>query len=404
MISPRFSNLPTTPKAELSRRIESLQDHLVNQGIDGVLILQNTDLFYFAGTTQQAHLYIPNQGAPLLLVRKSLERAEAESALENIRKLNSPKELTHHLGAAGLKLPQSLGLELDVLPAALYESYRRIFSKTRIVDVSTAIRRLRAVKSSHEIQCIRQAADLAAAVAGRVQDLVQEGMSEIELAGRIEAEARKQGHQGLVRMRGWGGEMFYGHLMAGAEAALPSCLASPTGGPGLSPAFPQGAGYSRIKAYEPIIMDYVFAKNGYLADQTRIFALKGLPDELLAAHQAMLELQEAIRPLATPGTPAQDLHAFAVQWVRERGYAECFMGADEERVRFVGHGIGLELDEFPVLAKGQDMSLRENMVIALEPKLIIPGRGVVGIEDTHRVTAKGLEPLTSFDREVQIIS
>ncbi len=399
-----FTELPTTPRTELERRIASLQEQLVEQAIDGALIIQNTDLFYYAGTTQLAQLYIPAQGSPRLLVRKSLERARSESALECIQKLPSPKSLGDHLQAAGQELPKTLGLELDVLPAALYEAYRRIFSETQLVDIAPSIRHLRAVKSGYELECIREAADLAAVVAGRVPDLVREGMREIELAARVEAEARKRGHQGLVRMRLWNGELFYGHLMSGAAAALPSCLASPTGGLGLSPAVPQGAGYSRIKAYEPIIMDYVFAKNGYLADQTRIFALKGLPDELLQAHEAMLELQEALQAKALPGTRTGDLYAFAQEWVRERGYADWFMGADEERIRFIGHGIGLELDEFPFLAAGQDMVLQENMVIALEPKLIFPGKGVVGIEDTHRVTLSGLERLTSFDQSIQIVS
>ena len=302
------------------------------------------------------------------------------------------------------ELPTTPKTELDVLPAALYETYCRIFSGARCVDVSTAIRNLRAVKSEFEIACIREAADLAAEVAGRLPDLIREGMPEIELAGRLEAEARKLGHQGLVRMRLWNGELFYGHLMSGAAAALPSCLASPTGGLGLSPAVPQGAGYAKIKAYEPILMDYVFAKNGYLADQTRIFALQGLPDELLQAHEAMLDLQETLMPLAKPGTPAQELYAFAMEWVSERGYADWFMGADPDRIRFIGHGIGLELDEFPFLAAGQNMVLQENMVIALEPKLIFPGKGVVGIEDTHRVTPSGLERLTGFDQSIQILS
>lgn len=399
-----FTDLPITPKAELHRRIASLQEQLVQQAIDGALILQNTDLFYFAGTTQQAQLYIPAQGSPRLLVRKSLVRARSESALACIEKLPSPKALGDHLQAAGLELPKTLGLELDVLPAALYKTYRRIFSGARCVDVSALIRHQRAVKSGFEIACIREAADLAAEVAGRLPDLVRDGMPEIELAGRVEAEARKLGHQGLVRMRLWNGELFYGHLMSGAAAALPSCLASPTGGLGLSPAVPQGAGYSRINAYEPIIMDYVFAKNGYLADQTRIFALKGLPDELLTAHQSMLDLQDVLQARAKPGTKAGDLYAFALSWVRERGYADWFMGADEERIRFIGHGIGLELDEFPFLAAGQDMVLQENMVIALEPKLIFPGKGVVGIEDTHRVTPDGLERLTGFDQSIQIVS
>ncbi len=398
-----LENFPATPKTELDQRLSSLQQHLARQQIDGALILQNTDLFYFAGTSQQAHLYVPAAGRPLLMVRKNLERARSESSLATIVKLNSPKGLCDLIQGAGLMVPARLGLELDVLPASLYLSYSRIFRNSSLVDISNSIRQIRAIKSEHELGCIRQSAAMAAEVTESLKGLIREDLTEIELAGLVEAEARKRGHQGVVRMRLFGGELFYGHLMSGPAAAVPSCLASPTGGAGLSPAVPQGAGLSRIKANEPILMDYVFAKNGYLADQTRIFALKGLPQDLVAAHQAMLELQEELQIRAKPGVLAGELYDFAVQWTRARGYADWFMGADLERIRFIGHGIGLELDEFPFLAKGQQMRLAENMIVALEPKLIIPGRGVVGIEDTHRVTPNGLERLTGFDQEIQVI-
>ncbi|MFW6054745.1 MAG: M24 family metallopeptidase [Thermodesulfobacteriota bacterium] len=398
-----LENFPLTPKTELDHRISSLQQHLARQQIDGALILQNTDLFYFSGTTQQAHLYVPAAGRPLLMVRKNLERARSESALATIVKVSSPKELGGLIRDAGLTLPGRLGLELDVLPASLYLNYSRIFKNSCLVDISGSIRLIRSIKSGYELECIRRSAAMAAEVAASVKGLIREGMTEIELAGLVEAEARKRGHQGVVRMRLFGGELFYGHLMSGPAAALASCLASPTGGAGLSPAVPQGAGLSRIRAHEPILMDYVFARNGYLADQTRIFALKGLPPELVSAHQAMLELQEELQVRAKPGVRAGGLYDFAVQWTRDRGYADCFMGADSERIRFIGHGIGLELDEFPFLAKAQEMRLEQNMVIALEPKLIIPGKGVVGIEDTHLVTPGGLERLTFFDQQIQVI-
>ena len=166
----------------------------------------------------------------------------------------------------------------------------------------------------------------------------------------------------------------------------------------------QGAGFDRIKPGEPILLDYVFAWQGYIADHTRIFALGELPLDLLQAHQAMLDLQDMIRRQARPGVPAGALYDTAVTWAADNGWGDWFMGADAQRIRFIGHGVGLELDEYPFLAKGQEMPLEEGMTVALEPKLIIPGRGVVGIENTHLVTAEGLAPLTRFDDAVQIVA
>ena len=395
--------LSITPREELETRIRRFQTKLAAQDIDGALILQNTDLFYFAGTIQQAHLYIPAEGEPLLMVRKSLERARAESALARIVALRSPREIPDLLRAHGLQTGQRLGLELDVVPAALYLSYRNLFQESAIVDVSPPIRRLRAVKSPWEQDLMRRAAALADEVAGAARELIREGMTEIELAGRVEAEARRRGHQGLVRMRMWGGELFYGHLMAGPSGAEPSYLASPTGGRGVSAAVAQGAGFGTIQRHQPILLDYVFAWQGYIADHTRIYALGGLPDDLMAAHQAMLDLEADLKKRARPGVSAGRLYEDAVGWAAEAGYGDWFMGADPQRIRFVGHGVGLELDEYPFLAKGQDMPLEKGMTIALEPKLVIPGKGVVGIENTHIVGDAGLETITRFDEAVQIL-
>jgi Xaa-Pro aminopeptidase len=218
-------SVPTTPREELEGRIRRFQQHLSSQAIDGALVLQNSDLYYFAGTIQQAHLYIPAEGAPLLMVRKSFARAQAESALQQIVPLHSPRQMPDLLKAHGLRLEGVTGMEMDVVPAALYLSYQHLFPAIAPVDVSHLIRLVRAVKSSFEQRIMRQAAALADEVAAAARSLVREGMTEIELAGQVEAEARRRGHQGLARMRMWGGEMFYGHLMAGPSAAEPSYLA-----------------------------------------------------------------------------------------------------------------------------------------------------------------------------------
>lgn len=398
-----FTAIDRTPATELKTRIATLQVHLAAQGLDAALILQNSDLYYFAGTIQQAHLYIPQAGEPLLMVRKSFERAVAESALERIVPITGPKRIPELLRSNGCPRPRTLGLELDVLPANLYLLYGDIFTNARLADVSAAIRTVRAVKSDHELGLIREAARRADQVAATVAEELQEGLTEIDLAGRIEARARRLGHQGIVRMRLWGSELFYGHIMSGAAAAVPSYLASPTGGAAVSPAIAQGPSFKTIGRNEPLLVDYVFVHQGYIADHARIFCLGDLPDELMRAHAAMLQLQEQLKAAAKPGTPAGDLYRMALEAATEAGYGDHFMGVGEQRIRFVGHGVGLELDEFPFLAQGQALPLQSGMTIALEPKLIFPGAGVVGIENTHVVTPDGMEQLTHFDQEVCLL-
>jgi Xaa-Pro aminopeptidase len=398
-----YSTELNTPKTELQHRIAKLQQHLRTKSIDAALIVQNVDLFYFSGTIQQAHLYVPADGDPLLMVYKSFARAAVESALDHIVRLSSPGKIPEILKRNGYSLPKTLGLELDVLPANLFINYQEIFARSQILDLSYGIRMIRTVKSDHELKILRQAAALSDQIAACVPRFLREGMTELELAGRIEAEARKMGHQGIIRMRLWGSEMFYGHLMAGSTGAIPSYLSSPTGGRGANPAVAQGPSFKTVQRHEPVLVDYVFAYNGYLSDHARIFALGKIPDELMRAHSAMLSIQNMIKLSAKPGVASGEIYDDALKKTQALGYGNYFMGVGPERIRFVGHGIGLEVDEFPFLAAGQKLKLQEGMVIAVEPKLVFPGKGVVGIENIHVVTRDGLEQLSGFNEEICII-
>ncbi|MBW1821891.1 MAG: aminopeptidase P family protein [Deltaproteobacteria bacterium] len=392
-----------TPKSELERRIKKLQKKLDENNIDGTLILQKADLFYFSGTIQDAHLYVPCDNDPILMVYKDLERASAESSIKNIVPLKNIDQICSLLHDNGYTLPRILGMELDVLPANLYFNYKSLFEHTKLIDISHYIRLIRAVKSTYEIDMIRKAAHLSDKVADCVKEFLHEGITEIELAGKIEARARKLGHPGIVRMRLWGSELFYGHLLSGPSAAVPSYLSSPTGGTGVSPSVAQSSGLRPIQRGEPVLVDYVFVLNGYMSDHARIFALGNLPDDLIRAHEAMLKVQTVIKKEAKPKVKAGILYDMALELTKELGYEEYFMGVGDRRIRFVGHGLGIELDEYPFLAKGQELELEKGMTIALEPKLIFPGKGVVGIENTHIVTDEGLKQLTHFDEKIFIL-
>jgi Xaa-Pro aminopeptidase len=275
--------------------------------------------------------------------------------------------------------------------------------EAELVDVSNPLRQIRALKTPFELERMQQAAAFSDRLAAYSAEQIRAGMTELALAGRIEAHARKLGHQGIVRMRMWNAELFYGHLMAGAAAAVPSFLASPTGGIGASAAVSQGASARRLRPNEPILLDYVFVHEGYINDQARIFSIGALADDLMAAHEAMLKVQAAVSRAAKPGTVTGELYKLALDTAIDLGYGDHFMGADPRRIRFVGHGVGLELDEYPFLAQGQTMTLAQNMTIALEPKLIFPGRGVVGIENTHAVTPDGLRPFGRYPEQITII-
>ncbi len=393
----------STPGSEQAARIAAFQKRLENSQVDGALILQKADMFYYSGTAQQGWLYVPVQGKPLLMIFKDFERAKAESGLEQVMSLVSPKDIPSTLVDFGYRVPKTLGLELDVLSVNQYFLFQKIFPDSGFMDISLEIRLQRAVKSDYEISLMRESSRMADKVAAKVPDLLKEGLTEIEFAGMLEAYARSLGHQGLIRMRMWDNDLFYGHIMAGPGAAIPSSFASPTGGMGINPSIAQGPGFNIIRRNEPVLVDYVFVLNGYTSDHTRIFCLSNLSADLLRAHEAMLEIQEMVKEKAIPGSLAGDLYDMMISRASAKGYKESFMGAGERRIRFTGHGIGLELDEFPFIAQGQTLALEKGMIIALEPKVVMPGKGVVGIENTLLVTDKGLESLTIYNDAITIL-
>ncbi len=382
-------------KNEIDERLKRFRERLVANRVDGAILLQKTDLYYLSGTDQDAHLWVPAHDRPLLLVRKSLERAGKDSAIEDIVPLSGLSRVPELIMKHTKKLPKRLGLELDILPSKLYLSYRKLFPDAEIVDITPLIRGVRMIKSDYEVSCITKAADMADRMYEKMPGFLAESRTETDLALRIEAFYRGDGHPGFVRTRTFNMECLYGHVMAGKSGAVASNSAGPTGGKGLGPFYSQSAGKDKIGQHEPVFVDYAANVEGYIADQSRIFSLGNLPEKLHRAHNVMLEVQDKLTEKGRPGVRAGDLYNLALKIAEKAGLEEGFMGYPEP-VPFVAHGVGLEIDEWPVIGRNSDTMLEEGMVMALEPKFIFPGQGVVGIENTWVVTQQGMIKLNRF--------
>jgi Xaa-Pro aminopeptidase len=390
------------PAAELQGRVAGLQAALVALDLDAALLQQNADLYYYAGTVQQSYLYVPAEGEATLFSRKVAERARLESALSAVVELTSPKSLPAAIEERYGVLPSVLGLELDVLPVTRFRRLEKLFPEAAFDDIGRTVMRQRAVKSAWEIDRIRVAAGVADEVSRVLPDLLQEGLTEVEFAGRVEAEARRLGHEGYIRMRGFNQEMFYGQLLTGVSGCVPSYLDTPLAGTGLSPAVAQGPSFRRIGRGEPVVFDFVPVRNGYMADFTRMYSLGPLDKALMRAHDAALRVQEAATAAARPGAACRAVWDAAREAAAQAGLAAHFMGHGDGQVPYVGHGIGIELDELPVLT-GSDLVLEPGMVFALEPKFVLPGSGAVGIENTWVVTDDGAQRLTLAPDAVTVV-
>lgn len=388
------NNYALVPKSEIHFRIEKLQRWLASEALDGAFLFQHVDIYYFSGTLQRSILFVPVSGQPLLMVIKSLKRAQTESPLEQILPLKGRNALPPILSDFNYTGLNRVGLELDVLPAGHYLWFKKTFPHIDGVDISPGIRGLRMIKSAYEIDQIRRSAAVTDKGYQTIRGLIREGMSELELDGLLFSIGRKNGHLGLMRIRGWNQEMMNAHVFTGPGGAAVSCCETPGNGMGISPALPQGAGFGRVTRNQPIYIDYGVNFNGYHSDQTRTMIIGALAPTLARAHACAKEILDVLEDQIRPGMACREIYQKAKDMATEQGFADHFMGHGEGQVRFLGHGLGLEIDEFPVIAPKFDMPVEEGMVFALEPKFSFPGVGIVGMEDDYLVTEKGLERLT----------
>ena len=394
-----------TPATELEYRCKRLQELMAGQGLDAVIIVQNADLFYFTGTTQSGCLYVPGQGQPIYMARKEFSRARMESGLKEIVPFGSMKDIPGILAQYGYPGPKRIGMELDVLPVNFFDRYKKVYPNAEYLDATPLIRQVRMIKSHYEIHLMKDAADQVHRVWQRAGEIIREGATDLEIAAELEYTARKDGHQGLVRMRGFNSELFYAQIFSGTDSAVPSYADTPLGGLGLNPSFGQSAGLKRIERNEPVIIDFAGCVDGYLSDQTRIFAIGEVSDRLRRGYEDMLTVQRRMTEIAVPGAPWGAIYDECLALAVDMGYADSFMGAKGSQVSFIGHGLGIEIDEYPFIARGfKEMTLEAGMAFAFEPKVVFPGEGAIGIENTFYLSNDGLKQLTYSSEELMILA
>lgn len=365
-------------------RVALLQETLRAKPLGGALLLAAVDVLYYAGTRQNAALWVPASGDPILLVRKSFARAKAEGAIVDVRPFPPSKELAAVLGATG-----KVGTPFEAAPQATLDWWRKQLPAAELVDLSAPIRAQRSVKVAAEIAAQREAAVRLGAVLAEIPTFLRAGMRELDLAVEIESRLRRAGSQGAPRMRGFNNEMWMGIAVAGAAAAEPGCFDGPVVGQGLHAAYPAGSSEHVIRRGEPVLVDFCFVHKGYVADMTRVAVIGELPPELARAHEVAIAIQDEVAAGLVPGAIPAELWERARAHAEREGLGDKFMGPPGDQARFVAHGVGLELDELPVLAPGFTSPLVAGQVLAVEPKFVFPGLGAVGVENDYAVTEQG---------------
>jgi len=389
-----------TPAEEVEHRLARVKARMEKEQIEALLVIQKMNLYYFSGTTQDGLLFVPLKGKSLLMIKRELERAKVESPIQETAALKSIREIPPLVRSYVGGIPKNLGLEMDILPVKDYFKYQELFPGTQFVDASPILREVRKKKSSFEIDLIRKSGEIGKKVYFEARKILREGMTEIEFGGLLEAVAKRYGHEGLLRVRSLNYEAYTWHVLSGLTGGIVSQSDSPMGGLGLSPAFPVGASFKVIKGHEPILVDFGTCYHGYQADETRMFSIGKMKQKFIHAYEACREIHNAVLDETRPGADCEAIFVKTLKLAEKLGYKDSYLGPPGLQTRFIGHGIGLELNELPFIAQGQAYPLEKGMTFAVEPKIVFPGEGSAGIENTVVVTEKGCEILTPVSEEI----
>jgi Xaa-Pro aminopeptidase len=377
------------PTGELDRRRLKIQSQLQAHGIDGLFIAQRVDLFYFSGTAQNGFLYMPGDGQPLLFIKRYLPRAQRESPLDNIFEIKFITEIPAHIIDFYGKLPEVLGYELDVIPVNDFHYYQQLFPVKKVVDGSPFILNTRKIKSDWEILQMEKTAEMTHKTFNYMEKTIRPGLTEMEFAGMFETFARKLGHGAKLRSRNYQTETYPWHVLSGENGGMVGLLDSPASGAGTSAAFPSGAGHRKLALDEPVMIDLGSVLNGYHMDETRMFAMGSMPDKALNACRAVIDIHNSILEKVKPGMAVNELYEHSITVAEMLGYGEPYLGPPGYKVKFIGHGIGLEMIEPPIIARGKTDTLESGMTFALEPKMNFKDQFSAGVESVFLVTESG---------------
>jgi Xaa-Pro dipeptidase len=385
------------------KRLEQLQANLRHKGWQAALVMQPRDLYYYAGTAQPANLWVPDEGDPVLFTRRVHKLAQEATWIDRTVSASGFGEMSRALADLDLSLPSGaiLGVEQDVLPYRLVEGLKKNLEGVTLENLSPLVLKHRFVKDDEELARIRKAVELWEKGHEAIMETLAAGVAEYEVAAAMENAARRGGGDGMVWPRRWDSYLPAGGIVAsGPNTWEVSGEAMTVTGVGLSQALPWGPSSRRLEAGDLVVVDFALSYEGYHCDMTRTYCVGDPSQEQRDLWERLLELHLQVVDRVRPGVTGEELYLVARGLAEDMGLIDNFMGVGSERGSYIGHSIGLEVDEWPVLGAGYREPLPVGAVITIEPKFMVPGQGAVMVEDDIVVTPSGHEVISTLEREL----
>ncbi len=386
-------------------RIKALQGKMNEADLDLVLIMDPRDVYYYAGTGQPANLVVPREGDPILQIRRAWDFAVRECYFDQkfLLKGGNFKNLYHKVES--LDYPRRhLGVAMDAIPASLVKKVEESFPSCLLFDASPLILSQRSIKDEQELKMIRAAARCYEKAHEVILNELRPGISELSLSANILAAVRGEGADTIIRNRRWDASLAPDGIVASSKTSWQvSGHAMTVTGKGLSAALPWGASGETIEQGDLVVVDLGINYQGYHADVARTYVVGEADQKQQEVFEQVYSLQEAALQSIKSGVLAEDVYWLAYEKAVEMNVIQYFQGHGEMQGDYIGHGLGLEIDEPPILQIDNRTRLSSGMVFAIEPKLIIPGWGAVVLEDDVAVTDTGYTLLSTVPRRLFMV-
>lgn len=379
---------------ELELKWRRIQQAMRQEEADGCLLTMNMNLYYVSGQVFNGYFYLPAEGRPYWFVKR-LTVPETNQ----VHVIRKPEQIPDFFRDLNLAMPRKLLLEADELSYNEYIRLQHVFRAEATGNASALIRHIRMIKTPWEIEQMRISARKHEAVYREIPACYRPGMRDVELQIEIEKRMRMHGSLGYFRAFGSNMDIFMGSLLAGENAGEPSPFDFALGGEGIHASGPLGANGTLLREGTTVMADMSGNYTAYQTDMTRVFSIGKLPDRAYRVHRVALEIQARMERTAKPGVSCAELYRDALAMAGQEGLKDCFMGTHLQ-AKFVGHGVGLEINELPVLTTRSKDILQPGMTFAFEPKFVLAGIGAVGIENTFLVTDSGVEKMTLLDENI----
>lgn len=388
----------TLPLYEADSRLKRVQQTITEMEAEACIITSPVNQYWLCGFIFDGFMFLFPEGDPILFVKRPSNIAD-----ERARQIRKPEQIPDMLREIGISLPKRILVEADQLSFSAATRLQAALGMPEMKNVSGEVRKIRSVKSEYELEQMRESARIHTYVYELIPSLYREGMTDLELQIEIERQMRLHGSVGIFRSFGENMEIFMGSMLAGDNAQAASPYDYALGGAGISPLLPLGANGTLLAPGTTLMVDMAGNYRPWMDDMTRTFAIEHAPDIAYKAHQVSIDIHNAIIKNFRAEALCSELYLLAEEMVNQNGLAPYFMGTVQQ-ARFVGHGVGLEINEPPVLTPRSREVLEPGMAFALEPKFVLPGIGAVGIENTYVVHESGLEKITLCQEAMMVLS